>query len=252
MSHKILIKFAAVKNADKIIRDTWVSTIWHLLAVADPAEAKRLHDSTEMKGFVWNVTKENDEYLMEFSSILPKLVSMIETGAKKYKEGQTAFQMADDILLKVTDAFGIDDIRDIPSCLRLSAVTGMILDRKFPHKKIRYFQKLNPGVPIPKKDDIHPFDDQVEFCKRLKRNLCQKAKELLDQDFTTKDFNLRIITSGTDEEMPFRNIPLVGHRCSVQIAGPKPILELALYAGLGRMNGLGFGMMTIMKKKATA
>ncbi len=246
MSHKVVIKFEPVKNANRIVRDTWVASIWHLLAVANPTEAKQLHDNNVPKGFVWHVTKDDNSqhYLMEFSSILPEIVENLKKGAESYKSNGTAFQISDDIIMKVADIISVSDPFISPGCLRLAPVTGMILDRSVKSKN----KKQNKDIPAPKRAGLDPYQDQITFCHRLKHNLILKAKLLLGQSFSPDDFALRIISSGTEEAMPFRDIPLRGHHCSVQINGPKSILEIALYAGLGRMNGLGFGMMTTMKK----
>ncbi len=250
MSHKIVIKFEAVKNANQIVRDTWVAAIWHLLAVADETEAKRLHDASVPKGFVWHVTQDNaqDEnvFLMEFSCIRPELVEMMKKGAEIYRADKTAYQLSGDIILRIKDYFDVNDPFLSSGCLRLAPVTGMILDRSVKAKK-----RKDNDEPGPKRISLNPYADQIAFCRRLKHNLLLKAKLLLGENYEPKDIGLRIISSGTEEAMPFRGIPLRGHLCSVQLVAPKPVLEIALYAGLGRMNGLGFGMMTTMKK-ATA
>ncbi len=246
MSHKLVIDFELV-NQNEIKRESWVAAIWHLLGVVNFQNAKELHDRNVPKGFVWNVTRRGETtYCMTFSSIRPKLVEMLKTGAETQMKSGKAFTLSDDVILKIKNITEVDDYFIKSSLIRLSPITGIILDRRIKVKKSKlHGDNPNRSKLVP----MNPFDDRIDFEKRLKNNLILKLKTLSDLEYSPDNIRLRIISSGEEKDMAFREVPLRGHYCSVQINAPKPVLEMALYAGLGRMNGLGFGMMTPMTKE---
>lgn len=238
MSHKAIIQFEGIKNANTENRSAWVATIWKLLEISGFPNVQEMHDNNELKGFVWNVTEEQGKYTMEFSSIRAELVEAVIDGAKKIIEKGTALPLADDVIIKPTNVFAVEDFRIPEGKIRLTPVSGVIVNKAFRAKGKLHHEGINP------------YEDNQNFIRIIKKNLLAKVRKFTDAKISDDDVSLRIISSGRAVNMPFRGIPLTGHMCSIQVTGPKQVLETALYAGLGRMNGLGFGLMTPMKKTA--
>ena len=244
MSHKAVVQFEGIKNATKDDRNMWVATVWKLMQASGMKGVQELHDSNTINGFVWNVEEQEDgKFLFEFSSIREDLVQAVLDGANEAIKKGTAWNLSNDVIIKPTSAFPVEDLRIYDGTLRLAPVSGIIVN------KIVRNQYKN-GKKKKHYEAINPVTERQAFVKSVKQNLLQKVNKFAGTNIKEDECQIRIIASGCQTSMPFRGLPFVGSMCSIQIKGPKKLLETALYAGLGKMNGLGFGMMTPLKKQA--
>ncbi len=238
MSHKAIVQFNGIKNAKAENRTTWVAAVWKLMEVSGLKNVQEIHDENDVKGFVWNIEEQQGKFTMEFASIRTELVDAVINGAKKIIEKGTAINLSGDVIIKPTEVIEVEDFRISDGRIRLSPVSGIIVSRAAKKNGVRRHKGVNP------------FDENRKFTTAIKNNLLAKTQKFTGAKISENDVSLRIISSGRSIDMPFRGIPLVGHMCSIQITGPKQVIETALYAGLGNMNGLGFGLMAPMKKTA--
>lgn len=241
MSHRLVIRFDGIRNVHQWDRPAWVAAIWRLFALSGAFDnVTGFHDSKVPKGFVWSVSEEStpNHFSLEFVSIREDLVQALSNGARKSLEAGEALSLSEDVVLKVLDIIPVEDYRISDGQLRLSAVTEIIVNRhvRCGHGKRRFYP-------------VCPFEDQPSYLGRLKQNLIAKVQAFRGRTPTKDEFGIRIISSGLERSVPYKTAPLRGRACSLQITGAKDILETALYAGVGKMNALGYGMMSPMRKE---
>lgn len=240
MSHRVVIRFDGIRNAHSEDRPAWVAAIWRLFALSGVAEdVTALHDLKVLKGFVWNVSEPTpNQFSLEFASIREDLVRALSDGARNSLQTGEALSLSEDVILKVLDVIPVEDYRIADGQLRLSAVTEIIVNRhvRCGHRQRRFYP-------------VCPFEDQPSYLGRLKQNLIAKVRAFKGRTPTNEEFGIRIISSGLERSVPYKTVALRGRACSLQITGAKDILETALYAGVGKMNALGYGMMSPMRKE---
>ena len=241
MSHRVVVRFEGIKNAHAWDRPAWVAAIWRLFTLSGMKDVAKFHDYNDSKGFIWNLEEvSQNNFSLEFASIREDLVQAVSDGAKSLIQKGEALSLSKDVILKVLDVVPVQDFAIVDGSLRLNAVSGIIVNRH---------TKIGCGKGKRRHYAVSPYENRDSYLGRIKRNLIAKVRAFCDKTLTEEDFGVSILSAGLSQSISYQNISLQGYPCSLQITGPKEVLEVALYAGVGTHNGFGCGMLTPMRKE---
>lgn len=230
MSHRVNISFyrQPIGTEDMpMTHEEALSLLWFLLGVTD----KEAHKNKE-KPFCWDFIPQRDGYYsLFFSSICEEDVTKVYQKAQACKE---AFQYRGN-LLTIVSATPIADYVYYDNHLRLTSSSGAYLVRHLydPQKNRRHKVSIN-AVSDP------------ESCGELIRNkLIHRCQLFKGEDVKPTDIRISYLKSAT--RRPYDTCDAFHTKMPLQcvtfkLEAPVPILDTALYGGIGSCTGSGFGM----------
>ena len=196
--------------------DDKVALVWRLLFAMEDNR----HDK-KMKPFTWDVAfnEADSTVTLSFSSILEEFTDTLLAEAQRVMEAGAALQFGHNAMWAVNGVFPVEDLPYIGKSIRLETLNGMVC-----RGRGKFLASKEPG-----------WKEAVIY------GLCRRAKVFLGADVTAEEVSIPFV-----EHIGYPKVTYKGCRMSLEnvnliLKGPRPILEVAIYNGLGKHTGSGFG-----------
>ena len=209
-----------------VIHDNLVSLVWHLLAAGDKEKAGELHrDQSDFRPFVWAAEEWPDAkgYTLTFSSLKKEITQLFAQGAEKIQSAGEALLIEGNLYLP-TRCIPVRDLYYIGKNVTLRAVSPVVITQRNAQGKKEYcFYPANPET----------------WLSQFKSNLARRAAAWHGKE--VGPIHVEILNPGTHAVTQYKGQPVRGRYLEVKITGSPEVLETAIYGGLGKRTGSGFG-----------
>lgn len=199
-----------------ITHDEKVALIWRLLS---GMEGNR-HDK-KMKPFTWDmaVNEADSTVTLSFSSVVEEFTDVLLAEADRIMNEGKALQLGHGALWTVIGVFPVEDLPYIGRSIRLETVTGMVCKGR--------------GKFLASKE--------AGWKEAVIRGLCRKAHEFLGAEIAPEEVSIPLVEHRGYPKVIYKGCRMSLEDVSLLLKGPRPILEVAIYNGLGSHTGSGFG-----------
>ena len=203
-------------NSGQLSHDDKVPLVWRLLyGLKDNRHDKR------MKPFTWDMTvsEADNTVTLAFSSILEEFTDALLAEAKRVMEAGAALQFGHGNLWTVTGVFPVEDLPYIGKSIRLETLNGMVCKGRG-----KFLASKEPG-----------------WQEAIIASLCRRAKEFLAVDVPADVVSIPFVEHKDYPKVMYKGCKMSLENVNLLLKGPRPILEIAIYNGLGSHTGSGFG-----------
>lgn len=204
-----------------------MSLVWRLL------ENTPVHHDEDEKPYTWTIEKSGENnYTLTFSSIDTNISKLFLDNASK--NTNQAIQIEDSFWVPVL-AVPVRDIPFLENWARIETRNGMIC-----WKQTHTVDKNGKERHGKQTYDINT--DKAGFIKAFKQRLIRRAKLFLGQTYTEDDIQVKFLQRTNYGYVEYKGLKTPYQNITCKLIAPKPIIELAVYAGVGTKTGSGFGM----------
>ena len=212
----LLKKLNGSANLQNLAHDEKISLIWRFLAAME----NNRHDKA-MKPFTWDMTVNAADatVTISFSSIREEFTDALLTEAKRLLDAGTALQLGRGTMWTVTGVFPVEDLPYIGKSIRLETLTGMVC-----RGRGKFLASKEPG-----------------WKEAVIDGLCRRAKAFLGADVAAEEVSIPFVEHKGYPKVTYKGCRMSLENVNLLLKGPRPILEVAIYNGLGKHTGSGFG-----------
>ena len=203
-------------SPSSLIHDDKVALVWRLLH----GMKDNRHDK-KMKPFTWDmaVNEADSTVTLFFSSILEEFTEALLAEAKHLLETGAALQFGHGSLWAVSGVFPVEDLPYIGKSIRLETLNGMVC-----RGRGKILASKEPG-----------WKDAVIA------SLCRRAKEFLGVNVAAEEVSIPFVEHRGYPKVMYKGCNMSLENVNILLKAPRPILEVALYNGIGSHTGSGFG-----------
>ena len=227
-SHRAMVILHRLTKTDHTVlvdHDNKMALVWRFMK-----EQWFPHREAE-KPYCWDLSTNDGEYYnLTFSCITPEVTGWFLQAAKKC-EG-TCLNVGTEFW-QVEKVMPVQDLPFIANYLRLSSMNGL---QCFTMKRVNETKKCRVL--------IHAGEDPERFITSIKTRLIRRTKEFMDVDIPEDAVKIQHLnTMAGIISIPYKHSRIRTQQVTFKLVAPKEVLEMALYGGIGKETGSGFGFM---------
>lgn len=226
--HRAMIILRRLTKNDHTVlvdHDNKMALVWRFL------KGNWIQHRDAEKPYCWDMSTNDGEYYnLTFSCISPEITRGFTQAAAKCVG--TCLNVGTEFW-QIDKVMPIQDLPFIANYLRLSSMNGL---QCFTMKRLNDTKKCQIL--------IHAGENPERFIASIKTRLIRRTKEFMNVEVPEDAVQIQHLnTLAGIISVPYKRSRVRTQQVTFKLVAPKAVLETALYGGIGKETGSGFGLM---------